>query len=117
MGRGRLGQFHLIYGIPGDLTSSFGDRSTASTRAGIVVGTGAAADVTTRGLLTGAKFGGTGDWRGLWGLYGLYDYISPEVLRASTVALGIGGDELWSVAPAATSRGPPSRARRSAPLA
>ena len=81
------------------------------------MGTGAAADVTTRGLLTGAKFGGTGDWRGLWGLYGLYDCISPEVLRASTVALGIGGDGQWSVAPAATLEGPPSRARRSAPLA
>ena len=99
-------QFHLIYGIPGDPDLELRrplDHFDA--RAGIVVGTGAAADVTTRGLLTGAKFGGTGDWRGLWGLYGLYDYISPEVLRASTVALGIGGDGQWSVAPAATLEG------------
>ncbi|HUL59715.1 MAG TPA: DUF3943 domain-containing protein [Anaeromyxobacteraceae bacterium] len=95
-------QFMLTYGIVGDpdleLRRPF-DHFVA--RAGIVAGTGVAADITTRGTLAAAKFGGTGDWRGLWGLYALYDYISPEVMRASAVALGFGGDGQWIVAPGA----------------
>lgn len=99
-------QFRMVYGIPGDpdleLRRPF-DHFDA--RAGLVLGAGSSLDITTRGLLTGAKFGGAAAWRGLWGLYALYDYISPEVMRASTVALGLGADGQWCVARSATLEG------------
>jgi hypothetical protein len=45
----------------------------------------------TRGLLAGASYGGdTGPSRGVWGLYGSYDYIAPEIFRISSTAVGLG---------------------------
>jgi len=43
-----------------------------------------------RGLLVGAKTRETATSRGIWGLYGTYDYISPYLFRVSTTALSIG---------------------------
>jgi hypothetical protein len=43
-----------------------------------------------RGLLVGAESSWGEDYRGLWGLYGSYDYFSPEVFRVSSTALSLG---------------------------
>jgi hypothetical protein len=95
-GPGASALFHISYGIPGDpdleLRRPF-DHFDA--RLGITVGKKVSADILTRGLLFGSRFGGSSSVRGVWGCYGLYDYIAPEVLRASVVAIGIGGDGQW----------------------
>jgi len=44
----------------------------------------------SRGLLVGTPYGAGESTRGIWGLYGSYDYISPQVFRVSTVALSLG---------------------------
>lgn len=44
----------------------------------------------SRGLLIGAPYAAGDSTRGIWGLYGSYDYISPQVFRVSTVALSLG---------------------------
>jgi hypothetical protein len=44
----------------------------------------------TRGLLIGAAYASGDSTRGIWGLYGSYDYISPQVFRVSTTALSLG---------------------------
>jgi hypothetical protein len=44
----------------------------------------------TRGLLVGAAYESGEATRGIWGLYGSYDYISPQVFRVSTTALSLG---------------------------
>ena len=44
----------------------------------------------TRGLLVGAAYEVGEATRGIWGLYGSYDYISPQVFRVSTAALSLG---------------------------
>lgn len=44
----------------------------------------------TRGLLVGAAYASGEATRGIWGLYGSYDYISPQVFRVSTAALSLG---------------------------
>lgn len=44
----------------------------------------------SRGLLIGAPYATGDSTRGIWGLYGSYDYISPQVFRVSTVALSLG---------------------------
>jgi hypothetical protein len=46
--------------------------------------------VNSRGLLLGMTYGSGESTRGIWGLYGSYDYISPQVFRVSSPALSVG---------------------------
>ena len=47
-------------------------------------------NVMTRGLLVGKSYEAGDFYRGLWGLYGSYDYISPQTFRVSSTALSLG---------------------------
>ena len=49
----------------------------------------------TRGLLLGKKYEAGDDFRGVWGLYGSFDYISPQVFRVSSTALSRGTTGQW----------------------
>jgi Domain of unknown function (DUF3943) len=49
----------------------------------------------TRGLLIGKKYEAGDDYRGVWGLYGSFDYISPQVFRVSSTALSLGTTGQW----------------------
>lgn len=50
----------------------------------------------TRGLLLGRDYQVGESYRGLWGLYGSYDYISPQTFRVSSTALSLGTTgQLW----------------------
>ena len=92
--------YSMIYGLPGkpgyrytrpfdyfqfDLTavpnaSSFDD---------------AVENLSTRGLLIGAPYGLGEKVRGVWGLFGSFDYLSPQVFRVSTTALSVGTTLQW----------------------
>ena len=53
-------------------------------------------NVMTRGLLIGDKYEAGDDYRGIWGLYGSYDYISPQqVFRVSSTAGSVGTTAQW----------------------
>lgn len=53
-------------------------------------------NVMTRGLLLGCDYEVGKNYRGLWGLYGSYDYISPQIFRVSSTALSLGTTgQLW----------------------
>jgi hypothetical protein len=47
-------------------------------------------NVSVRGLLLGSKYSLGDSYRGIWGLYGTYDYLSPEVFSVSSTALSLG---------------------------
>jgi hypothetical protein len=47
-------------------------------------------NVTIRSLLKGTKTAPTSSSRGIWGLYGSYDYISPYLFRVSSTAVSLG---------------------------
>ena len=47
-------------------------------------------NVLLRGLLYGKEYHAGNDYRGIWGLYGSYDYLSPAAFRVSTTALSLG---------------------------
>ncbi len=47
-------------------------------------------NVMIRGLLVGRQTKNRTNERGIWGLYGSYDYISPYLFRVSSTALSIG---------------------------
>jgi hypothetical protein len=44
----------------------------------------------TRGLLVGKDYEAGKSIRGIWGLYGSYDYIAPQIFRVSSTALSLG---------------------------
>ena len=91
-----IADFSIDYGLPGKPDYSyrrpfdyFSFQATAST-ANVVE------NVMTRGLLAGADYGAGRNYRGVWGLYGSYDYISPQVFRVSSTALSLGTTgQLW----------------------
>ena len=47
-------------------------------------------NLSTRGLLLGREYEAGSRYRGIWGLYGSYDYISPQIFRVSSTALSLG---------------------------
>ena len=49
----------------------------------------------TRGLLVGRDYGLGETYRGVWGLYGSYDYIAPQTYRVSSTALSLGTTGQW----------------------
>lgn len=52
-------------------------------------------NIMTRGLLLGKKYEAGDDYRGVWGLYGSFDYISPQLFRVSSTALSLGTTGQW----------------------
>ena len=52
-------------------------------------------NIISRGLLYGSSYSAGDNYRGLWGLYGTYDYISPQLFRVSTTGVGLGSTGQW----------------------
>ncbi len=51
-----------------------------------------------RGLLLGTDYALGEDYRGLWGLFGIFEYLSPQIFRVSTTALALGTVGQWWLA-------------------
>ncbi len=88
--------FTLGYGLPGQPGYSY----TRPFDYFVFQGTASSANifenVMTRGLLFGTDYQVGDNYRGLWGLYGSYDYISPQTFRVSSTALSLGTTgQLW----------------------
>jgi TolB-like protein len=47
-------------------------------------------NIISRGLLYGTSYEAGDNYRGIWGLYGSYDYISPQIFRVSSTAASLG---------------------------
>ena len=47
-------------------------------------------NVMSRGLLYGTDYAWGARYRGIWGLYGTYDYIAPQIFRISSTAVALG---------------------------
>jgi hypothetical protein len=54
-------------------------------------------NVSIRGLLAGAGYDAGEDYRGVWGLFGGYDYLSPQVFRVATTNVFLGTVGQWWV--------------------
>lgn len=52
-------------------------------------------NIISRGLLYGSSYSAGDSYRGIWGLYGTYDYISPQLFRVSTSGAGLGTTGQW----------------------
>ena len=51
--------------------------------------------VFSRGLLYGTDYASGRNYRGIWGLYGLYDYAAPNIFRVSSTAGAFGTTGQW----------------------
>ena len=87
--------FSLDYGLPGKdgyrYTRPFDYFSFQAT----VSSADTFENVMTRGLLVGKEYEAGKNYRGIWGLYGSYVFISPQTFRISTTALSLGTTGQW----------------------
>ncbi len=87
---GAVADFTFTYGLPGKPGYSYTrpfDYFDFHVRA---VTANVLESLNIRGLLLGSTYAPVESTRGVWGLYGSYDYISPQVFRVSTTALSLG---------------------------
>ena len=85
-----LVDFSMDYGLPGKPGyhytrpfDYFNFQVTASSGNGIE-------SLATRGLLIGTDYTAGDNYRGIWGLFGTYDYIAPQIFRVSSTAVALG---------------------------
>jgi hypothetical protein len=87
---GAVGDITFVYGLPGKPGYSYGRPFDFFDFHITAVTANAVESVNTYGLLLGTPYASGNSTRGVWGLYGSYDYISPQVFRVSTNALSLG---------------------------
>jgi uncharacterized protein DUF3943 len=94
------GEFYMTYGLPGkpgyQYTRPFDFfhfEFTAVPNASTVAN--AIENVTVRGLLGGAKYEAGDNYRGVWGVFGGYEYLSPQIFRIATTNLALGTVAQW----------------------
>jgi hypothetical protein len=97
--------FYMAYGLPGKPGYSytrpfdyFNFQFTASTA-------NVFENIMARGLLLGTDYEVGDAYRGIWGLYGSYDYIAPQFFRISSSALSLGTTAQWWLARAVALQG------------
>jgi hypothetical protein len=90
-----LVDFSMDYGLPGKAGYAytrpfdyFNFQAIASSANGID-------SLLTRGLLFGTDYDIKSNYRGVWGIYGSYDYIAPQTFRVSSTALSLGTTAEW----------------------
>jgi hypothetical protein len=80
----------IDYGLPGTPSYEYRRPFDNFTMHAILSSKSILESFTTRGLLAGQDYARGLAIRGVWGLYGGYDYLSPELFRVSTTALSVG---------------------------
>jgi hypothetical protein len=85
----------MEYGLPGSDGYSysrpfdyFSLQATATTGKGLE-------SILLRGLLIGTGYQVGGSHHGVWGLYGNYDYIAPQLFRVSSTSISLGTTFEW----------------------
>jgi hypothetical protein len=53
-------------------------------------------EIMIRGFLLGKDYKAGNSYRGIWGLYGGYDYLSPHIFRISSIHVSLGTTYQWS---------------------
>jgi hypothetical protein len=102
-----VGDFVMDYGMPGKATYEYKrpfdyfhfEATAVSTTNSLPE------DVMIRGLLVGSDYGWGHSYRGLWGLYGGFDYISPEVFSVSSTSVSLGTTGQWWLSDAVAVQG------------
>ena len=96
--------YHMIYGLPGKPGYQYKRpfdfflfEFTAVPNVSSAVN--AIENFTVRGLLAGAKYELGDDFRGVWGIFGGYEYLSPRIFRVATTNAALGTVAQWWLTP------------------
>jgi hypothetical protein len=87
---GAVGDFTFTYGLPGKPGYSYARPFDYFDFHVTAVTANTLESLNTRGLLLGRAYESGDATRGVWGLFGSFDYISPQVFRVSSTALSLG---------------------------
>ncbi|HET9218524.1 MAG TPA: DUF3943 domain-containing protein [Terriglobia bacterium] len=100
-----IAEFSMSYGLPGKRDYEyrrpfdyFNFEFTASS-------SNIFESIMTRGLIVGDDYKAGDSYHGVWGLYGTYDYMAPQVFRASSTAVALGTTGQWRTAGPVTFQG------------
>ena len=89
--------FSIDYGLPGSPNYGYHRPFDYFTFQATASSANVFENVMTRGLLLGKEYDAGKHYQGIWGLYGSYDYISPQTFRISSTALSLGTTAQWRV--------------------
>jgi hypothetical protein len=94
---GVTGDFSMAYGLPGQPGYHYIRPLDYFNfeMAGVASKTNSFPIILTRGLLFGTPYEVGDDYRAVWGLYGSYDYMSPQIFRVSSSAASLGTTGQW----------------------
>jgi len=90
-----LADFHLSYGFPGKPGYTYTRPFDYFDLQFTAVNSNVFENVMSRGMLVGTDYAAGDTYRGIWGLYGTYEYISPQIFRVSSTALSLGSTGAW----------------------
>lgn len=86
-----VADFDLEYGLPGNPDYGYRRPFDYFTFQFTASSANRFENIFSRGLLAGRHYGGSADsYRGVWGLFGSYDYVSPQLFRVSSTAVSLG---------------------------
>lgn len=97
--------FQLSYGLPGKPGYTYARPFDYFDLQFTAVNTNAFENIMSRGLLAGTDYARGDTYRGVWGLYGSYDYVSPQIFRVSSTALSLGTTGAWWISQAVQLQG------------
>jgi hypothetical protein len=90
-----MGDVAIEYGLPGRPGYTYSRPFDYFTLQAIASSATGFEALLTRGLLAGRAYEAGDRYRGLWGLFGSYDYLAPQIFRVSTTALSAGTTGQW----------------------
>jgi hypothetical protein len=85
-----VADFSMDYGLPGKPDYTYKRPFDYFTIKATVASGNGFENILTHGLLVGRDYKAGPNFRGIWGLYGSYDYIAPQIFRISSTALSLG---------------------------
>ncbi|MEO7336035.1 MAG: DUF3943 domain-containing protein, partial [Caldimonas sp.] len=87
--------FSIDYGLPGKSGYTYERPFDYFSFQTVFSSANSVESLTSRGLLFGTDYGVGDNFRGIFGLYGNYDYLSPQIFHLSTTALSLGTTGQW----------------------
>lgn len=90
-----IGDFTVTYGLPGKPGYTYNrpfdyfDLKFTAAQSNVLE------NVIVHGMLFGTDYAVGDSYRGIWGLYGTYDYIAPQIFRISTTGAALGTTGQW----------------------
>jgi hypothetical protein len=90
-----IADFTIAYGLPGKPGYEYSRPFDYFHFQFTAASSNAFENIISRGLLYGTDYALGANYRGVWGLYGTYDYIAPQIFRISTTAANFGTTGQW----------------------